>query len=69
MTRPEHREVKLCSFTGCREVVGPMFVCRAHFRDLPLMLQRALTGSRGPERHAAEQVVRKWIQDRTLPAG
>lgn len=61
------RIVKFCAFKGCRELVGSAYVCKAHWRDLPMLLQRALTGSREPERHAAERQVDEWIKTRTLP--
>lgn len=64
--RPAH----LCAFKGCRELIGQhQAVCRAHWRDLPVLLQRALTGSRGEERAAALRQVAEWIKNRTLPVG
>lgn len=58
--------VKFCAFEGCRELVGEGYVCRSHWRDLPVLLQRALTGSRGAERHAAERQVDTWIKTRQV---
>lgn len=55
---------RFCRFRGCREPVGQGYVCRAHWLDLPLLLQRALTGSRGAERAMAERQVDEWIKNR-----
>lgn len=62
------RIVHFCAFTGCRELIGEhQHVCGAHWRDLPVLLQRSLTGSRGDEREAAKRAVDEWIKTRTLP--
>ena len=53
---------KLCAFPGCRESVGRGYVCRSHWRDLPVLLQRALTGARADEREAAERKVDAWLR-------
>lgn len=61
----KRRPVHLCAFKGCRELIGERaHVCRSHWRDLPVLLQRALTGSRGAEREAARRQVDEWIKTR-----
>lgn len=59
------RVVHFCALPGCREPIGQhQAVCRSHWQDLPVLLQRALTGSRGDEREAAMRQVQEWIKNR-----
>lgn len=60
------RAVRFCAWPACRETVGAGYVCGSHWRLLPVILQRGLTGARGPERHAAERAADDWIKNRTL---
>lgn len=58
-----HRVVHFCAHPNCRERIGQQqHVCTHHWLELPVLLRRALTGSRGAERVAACKAVDDWIK-------